>query len=155
MGGVVAMDLAGDESHFPNAAYVGCLRAAKLELGLNTTVHAGEFGDTSPEEVRSAVLEMGADRIGHGYAAASDDGILALLRSRRVHLEICPASARSHGQSSFDAIRRFRELGLSVGLNTDDPASPFENTTLAEVERLARQELGFAPEDVRRAEVVV
>lgn len=68
MGGVVAMDLAGDESHFPNAAYVGCLRAAKLELGLNTTVHAGEFGDTSPEEVRSAVLEMGADRIGHGDA---------------------------------------------------------------------------------------
>ncbi|CAE8636182.1 unnamed protein product, partial [Polarella glacialis] len=41
-GGVVGLDLAGDERDFPNGAYVKCLRHAKTVLGLNTTVHAGE-----------------------------------------------------------------------------------------------------------------
>mmetsp|Transcript_48783 Transcript_48783/g.113074 ORF Transcript_48783/g.113074 Transcript_48783/m.113074 type:complete len:94 (-) Transcript_48783:64-345(-) len=57
--------LQGDESNYPNGAYVDCFRYAKRVLGLRTTVHAGEFPDTSATEVSSAVLEMEVDRVGH------------------------------------------------------------------------------------------
>ena len=44
LGGVVGLDLAGDEWHFNNSvgAVVECFRYAKEVLLLNTTVHAGE-----------------------------------------------------------------------------------------------------------------
>ena len=41
LGAVVGMDLAGDEAHYNNSAYVPCFRRAK-HLGLKTTIHAGE-----------------------------------------------------------------------------------------------------------------
>lgn len=147
MGGVVGLDLAGDEARYPNAAYVHCFRHAKHVLGLNTTVHAGEA--TTAVEVRSAVLEMGADRVGHGYSAVGDADTVLMLRERRVHLEACPASARSEGV--LGAIGVFRTAGLRFGLNTDDPASFIENTTAAEDEAIVKAALGFSDADVRRA----
>ena len=45
LGGVVGMDIAGDEYHFNNSAnhVESCFRFAKRDLQLNTTVHAGEI----------------------------------------------------------------------------------------------------------------
>merc|ERR1712032_1031597 len=86
MGGVVGLDLAGDEAHYNNTQYISCFQHAKQKLGLKTTVHAGEFKGTTAEEVRSAIVEMGADRIGHGYALTSNSSVLALVKERRIHL---------------------------------------------------------------------
>jgi len=151
MGGVVGLDLAGDESHFRNQLYVGCLRYAKRALGLNTTVHSGEFNDTAAEEVRIAVEDMEVDRIGHGYAAAQDPAVLQLLRARRVHVEACPKSALMHGPREFAALEAFKSEGVSFGLNTDDPASFMGNTTAQADEAIVRRFLGFSAEDVAKA----
>mmetsp|Transcript_30157 Transcript_30157/g.45088 ORF Transcript_30157/g.45088 Transcript_30157/m.45088 type:complete len:199 (-) Transcript_30157:134-730(-) len=151
MGGVVGLDLAGDESHFGNSLYVRCLKHAKRDLGLNTTVHSGEFNDTTAEEVRIAVQDMEADRVGHGYAAAGDEGVMRLLGERRVHVEACPMSALRHGPWAFAALPKFLAAGLSFGLNTDDPASFLGNTSAEADEALVRERLAFSREDVRAA----
>jgi adenosine deaminase len=77
LGGVVGLDLAGDEFHYNNSVghVAGCFRYAKEELGLNTTVHAGEMA--GPADVRSAV-EVCA-RV-HMAVSVS---VLTLTRTRR------------------------------------------------------------------------
>ena len=72
---------------------------AKKPILLNTTVHAGEsYTDLhrSYADVRSAILVMRADRIGHGYAATTDEATLELVLSRGVHVEACPAGGHGH-----------------------------------------------------------
>ena len=93
-----------------------CFRTAKAR-GLNTTVHAGEASD--PDDIVSAVLEMGVDRIGHGYVASKNASLLELISARGVHLEACPGTALAEG--SLAAIRAFREHGVSFGLNEVRP----------------------------------
>ena len=148
IGGVVGLDLAGDETDFPNRAYIDCFKHAKT-LGLNITVHAGEFNQTMGNDVHTAIFDMGADRIGHGYAAAFDKDLLRALKERKVHVEACPKSALLHGAWALHAIHSFRQYGLNFGLNTDDPAGSFSNTSAAQDEAIVMQELAFSAEDVR------
>ena len=146
-GGVVGLDLAGDEATYGNDEYVACVRDAKLVLGLNTTVHAGEA--VRPDDVRSAVEEMRVDRVGHAYAAAGNASLVALLRRSGVHVEACPPGAASKGV--LDAIGAFARAGLSFGLNEDDPAPQFANCSMASAEALVRDELGLTDDDIAAA----
>lgn len=120
LGAVVGVDLAGDEWTYDNTAYVPCFRRAH-RLGIATTVHAGEAADQA--DVASAVLEMGVARIGHGYVAAKNASLLALVRSHGVHLEACPGTALAEG--SLSAIGAFAAHNLSFGVNEDDPSPYF------------------------------
>lgn len=149
LGGVVGIDLAGDEFHFNNSyGHVAeCFRYAKLELLLNTTVHAGELAGGA--DVVSAVKVMLADRVGHGYSAVNDQSALAMLIESNVHLEACPAG---HDHNNLNATAIYRKYGLNFGLSTDDPASYFQNTSIEEVETLVRTRLGFSALDIWRAQ---
>ena len=149
LGGVVGLDLAGDETDFPNAAYIDCIRHAK-NAGLNVTVHSGEFNTSQADDVRSAVFSMHADRVGHGYAAAQDPKLLLELRQRGVHLEACPNSALRHGAWALSAIHSFKKNEVLFGLNTDDPAPLFGNTSAEADERIVRS-LNFSREDIHEA----
>lgn len=150
MGGVVGLDLAGDETDFPNAAYVDCMRYAK-DSGLNTTVHSGEFNTTQSKDVHSAVFLMRADRVGHGYAAVQDAQLVHELRRRQIHLEACPKSALRHGAWALRAIHSFKEHQLLFGLNTDDPSLFFCNTSAAADEAIVSDYLNFTVKDIQAA----
>jgi len=147
LGGVVGLDLAGDEPDFDNAPYIECFRKAKEQLGLNTTVHAGEA--VRPHDVLTAVRDMKVDRIGHGYAATEDAEALKALKDYGVHLEACPPGANRH--HVIDAIGVYKEMKLSFGLNEDDPTVYFENCTMDSVEALTREHLSFTDADMRKA----
>jgi len=149
-GGVVGLDLAGDETDFPNRAYKTCFQHAKA-LGLNVTIHAGEFKESMADDVRSAIFEMGADRIGHGYAAVMEPGLFRVMRERGVHVEACPKSALLHGAWALQAIGTFHRENISFGLNTDDPATGFSNTSAAADELIVMRHLNFSAEAVRTA----
>jgi len=151
IGGVVAMDLAGDEVSYPNAPYVSCFKHAKLNLGLKITVHAGEFNLSMAGDVKSAILQMGADRIGHGYAAANDAKLVALANERNIHFEFCPNSALRHGLPLLEAMGVLKGHGVNFGLNTDDPADWIGNTTAAKDEAIVQTELGFNTSDIAGA----
>ena len=149
LGGVVGMDLAGDELHYNNSRgeVEQCLLYAKRELLLNTTVHAGEMSDDEAGDVRSAIEVMRADRVGHGYAAVRDFSVLALLMRSGVHLEACPAGHHDN----LHATGVYREHGLNFGLSTDDPAEYFANITMGGVDALVEARLKFSDADVARA----
>ncbi|MDD3628061.1 MAG: adenosine deaminase [bacterium] len=87
--GVIGVDLAGDESKYPLELYRNPLIIA-VKRGINVTVHAGESGPV--EEIRKAVFEIGAKRIGHGIAIIKDPPLIQMLKEKKVALEVCPTS---------------------------------------------------------------
>jgi len=147
MGGVVGVDLAGSETEYPNPPYIDCLRYAKRDLGLNVTVHSGEFTPAEADDVRSAIEDVKADRVGHGYAAATHPELLARLREGGIHVETCPQK----GEWAWQAIKVFKSHDISFGINTDDPTTYFRNTSLAKVEGLLKDNLKFDEGDIHQA----
>ncbi len=120
--GVVAFGLGGDEARGPAELFRDVYREAR-DLGLHTVAHAGETAGA--ESVRQAVELLGAERIGHGLAAARNPEVVALLRDRRIPLEACPSSNVAMGLiPRFEdyPLPVFLEAGVLLTLNSDDPA---------------------------------
>ena len=119
---LVAMDLAGDEARWPAELFAEHFRRGR-DAGLRVTVHAGE--SAGPGSIRAAISELGAERIGHGFAAQHDAALMDLLAARGIGLEVCLTS-NLHTSLVADyrdhPARRFLDHGLTVCLNTDDPA---------------------------------
>jgi aminodeoxyfutalosine deaminase len=144
--GVVAFGIGGKEDEGPVEWFGGVFRFAR-ERGLHVTAHAGETA--GPESVWGAV-RLGAERIGHGIAAARDPALLAHLRDNGIPLEICISSnlATSAVACLRDhPVRRIYDAGVSIVLNTDDPA--VFHTTLAREYELAAREFGFSESELR------
>jgi aminodeoxyfutalosine deaminase len=120
--GVIGFGIGGDEAAGPARLFAEVFQEAR-DLGLHGVAHAGEA--CGPESIRDAVELLGAERIGHGLTAIRDANVMALLRERRVPLEVCPSSNVSTGLiARFEdhPLRKFLEAGLVVTLNSDDPA---------------------------------
>jgi adenosine deaminase len=121
---VVALSIDGNEavagrtsSRFANAF------ARAREIGLRATVHAGE--SSGPEGVRDAIRILGADRVDHGFRAMEDPRVVSELVERGIHLALCPWSNISLGHfpdRRSHPLDQLREQGVSVSVNTDDPA---------------------------------
>jgi len=125
--GVVAFGIGGDEAR-GTATWFRDLFAYARDGGLRLVAHAGET--TGPESIWEA-LEIGAERIGHGIAAARDESLLARLRERKIPLEICISSNVCTGVVASvedHPVKKIYDAGVPVILNTDDPA--FFRTTL-------------------------
>jgi adenosine deaminase len=120
--GVVAIGIGGDERRGAAELFADVYRAAR-DAGLHTTAHAGE---TCPaQSIRQAVELLGAERIGHGLTAARDPEVMALLRERAVPVEVCLSSNVSTGVLATigdHPLERFLAEGLTVTINSDDPA---------------------------------
>jgi adenosine deaminase len=146
--GVVGLDLTGDEIGYPAGRFVDVFRRAHRE-GLNVTVHAGEAGGA--DNVREAIVQLEAQRIGHGIRAIENSYVVNLLRERRVALEVCPTSNLQTG-----AVRRVGQhplldllaLDLLVTINTDDPS--VSDTTLTDEYVVAMLALGMTFEQIKR-----
>ena len=121
---VIGMDLANDEANFSGAPFAGLFRKAR-EAGLRLTVHAGESDiPTSSQSIRSALDELGAERIGHGVQIYKDPALMEEVAKRGIILELCPTSnILTKSIASLDAypIRQIRAAGVKVCLNADDP----------------------------------
>ncbi len=126
---VVGVDLAGAEGAASAAAFREVFAPARRQK-VRITVHAGE--DQRAESIWEAVYELNADRIGHGLTLGEDPALLALVRDRRVALELCPSSNvqvrggfrapwAGRRQGAPYPLARYLREGLRVTLNTDDP----------------------------------
>ncbi len=167
---VVGFDLAGPEAGWPATRHAALL-ARLRQAGLGLTLHAGEADDG----IR--VLEaarLGAQRIGHGVRladlldAADAPALLAELRQRRVHLEVCPTSNVHTGAAASLALHPIHALwraGVSLSFHTDnrlmsriDPSrealgllqAGFSWADLVQMGLLAA-EASFLPAEVRQA----
>ncbi|MCW2799570.1 MAG: adenosine deaminase, partial [Aeromicrobium sp.] len=61
-----------------------------IAAGLHSVPHAGE--STGPETIWDSINHLGAERIGHGIAAAQDPALMAYLAEHDITLEVCPTS---------------------------------------------------------------
>ena len=120
--GIVGMDLAGNEPDFPSQPFYNIFKEAK-QAGLHVTIHAGEWGPAY--NVREAIEDIGAERIGHGVRVLEDESIVALARERGTAFEVCITSNYQSGVvESLDThpLVKMLESGLNVTINTDDPS---------------------------------
>jgi adenosine deaminase len=157
--GVVAIGLAGDETH-PGDPFVDVFAAAR-EAGLHVVHHAGE--GAGADSIRQAITAGRTERLGHGIRILDDADLVAEVRRRRIPLEVCPSSNVALGFATSlvaHPLPRLREAGLIVTVNTDIPAlidTPlaveyarirdtfgYDDTVLAELAR-AGVDASFAP----------
>jgi aminodeoxyfutalosine deaminase len=144
--GVVAFGIGGSEERGP-AEWFGDAFAFAKGAGLRLTAHAGE--SMGPESVWAA-LGLGAERIGHGIAAARDPALMQHLRQRDIPLEICITSNLVTGvmaRVEDHPVRRLYDAGVPITLNTDDPA--MFSCTLTGEYRLAARQFGFSEAELR------
>src|SRR5262249_1793436 len=117
-------DSAGPEKGNAPRLFKSAFDIARLgRLGL--TVHAGE--DAPAEYVWEAVDRLGAQRIGHGCAAANDPELMRRLAKDGIVVECCLSSnyhTGAVGRGAPHPIQRFLEAGVPVAICCD-------NTTLS------------------------
>jgi adenosine deaminase/aminodeoxyfutalosine deaminase len=144
---IVGIGLGGDERRTGSEPF-RALYAQAAQAGLHLTNHAGET--TGPEAIWEA-LTIGSERIGHALSVLLDGTLIQELKVRRIPLELCPTSNLRTGVCpSFAAhpLRPLFDLGLTVTLNSDDPA--FFGSDLANEYLLAHTEQGFTRDELRQ-----
>jgi adenosine deaminase len=139
--GLVSFGLGGPERGVPRGRFAEHFRAARA-AGLHSVPHAGE--STGPDSVWAALDELGAERIGHGIAAARDEALLARLRADGIVLEICPTSnvcTRSVPSLVEHPLPALVAAGVPVTINSDDP--PMFSTSINREYEVAAELLGL------------
>lgn len=118
---IVAVDLAGDEHRYPAHLFKEHFKRVR-DAGLQVSVHAGEAD--GPQSVWSAIRDLGASRIGHGFRAIEDSALVDYLAKHGVGLEICPTSnlhTSTVENYASHPIKALADRGVKFCLNTDDP----------------------------------
>jgi aminodeoxyfutalosine deaminase len=143
--GVVGFGVGGDETRVHAQEFANVFTFAK-RAGLHLAPHAGE---TSDAQNVWDVVNLGAERIGHGIRAIEDPVLLRHLRDHDIPLEISITSNLATGAvASLDAhpVRRLFDAGVPIVLNSDDPA--MFHTTLTNEYRLAASHFGFSNPEI-------
>lgn len=150
--GTVGLGLGGPETGVHRSDFAPSFTRAR-DAGLHCLPHAGET--VGPDEVWSAVRDLGAERIGHGIGAAADPALLDHLAEHAVTVEVCPMSNVRTGAVPSLAehpLPRIVAAGVPVTLATDDPG--MFDTDLDTEYRVAHDVLGLTPAqlaDIARA----
>ncbi len=155
--GVVALDLANNEYDFPPGPYKNVFQAAK-KAGLKITVHAGEVPVRHDDptvgganNVRVALNELKADRIGHGVKTYEDPQLEHQVIQKHIPLEICPTSnVQTQAVPSMQEhpLYRYHREGAVVTINTDDPG--VSGITLSDDFATITKTFGFTLQDLKR-----
>lgn len=144
--GLVAFGLGGPEVGVPRPQFAPHFAEARAN-GLHSVPHAGET--TGPQTMWDALQDLGAERIGHGIAAAQDPALLAELADRRIPLEVCPSSnvaTRAVARIEDHPLKAIADAGVIVTVNSDDP--PMFGTTLNREYAIAAKLMGLDPAGV-------
>lgn len=93
------------------------------ELGFHLVAHAGEEGP--PAYIQAALDVLHVERIDHGVRCLEDAALTQRLARDKVALTVCPLSnikLRVFDQMCDHNLRKLLEAGLTVTINSDDPA---------------------------------
>ena len=154
-GVVCGFDIAGDEGSFPLSLHAEAVKFCKKN-GVPVTVHAGEWPG-SIDNV-SLALDLGVDRIGHGWSMALDAEVMERCRRQGCVVEICltsnvkPAAGQGWiGSYESHPVRKMFDAGVKICLNSDNHllsgAADRRAHPTGEVEHLI-SDCGFTLEEV-------
>jgi adenosine deaminase len=139
--GLVSFGLGGPEIGVPRPQFEPHFQQA-IAAGLRSVPHAGE--STGPQSIWDSITLLGAERIGHGIAAAQDPALMAHLAEHQITLEVCPTSnvcTRSVPSLAEHPLPVLVAAGVPVTINSDDP--PMFSTTLTQEYEVARELLSL------------
>ena len=142
----LAVDLAGDEKHYPGAQFEKAFQIAK-DAGANITIHAGE--GAGPDRVWEAIELLGAKRIGHGIASIQDPALMKHLAENQICLEVCPTSnwlTNAVTEMKNHPLPILLRAGVPVCINTDDPG--IFGSYLPNEIRICREVLGMSEAEI-------
>ena len=118
---IVAIDLAGDEIHYPAELFSNHFNQAR-DAGLHPCPHAGEAA--GPESIWQAINLLGAERLGHAVSAVKDPALMDFIAEHEIGIE---SNLTSNVQTttvpsySQHPIKQFLAHGIKATINTDDP----------------------------------
>lgn len=147
---LVALDLAGDEAHWPGELFVEHFRKAR-EAGWHITIHAGESAGAA--SIWQAVRQLGADRLGHAVRAMDDPALMDELARLGIGVE---SNLTSNVQTSTvpdylaHPLKTFLERGILASINTDDPG--ISAITLPYEYDIAAPAAGLTPAQIYQAQ---
>ena len=147
---IAALDLAGDELHFPGELFVEHFKIAR-DAGWHSCPHAGEAA--GPESVWQALNDLNAERIGHAVQAVKDPALMEYLAEHKIGVE---SNLTSNVQTSTVAdyashpISIFLRKGIAATINTDDPG--ISAVTISHEYEVAAVAAGLTPEEIFQAQ---
>jgi adenosine deaminase len=147
---IAALDLAGDEAHFPGELFRQHFRVAR-DNGWHITIHAGEIAGAA--SIWQAIRELGAERIGHALSAVDDPALMDYLAGHQIGVE---SSLTSNVQTSCvpdyanHPLKRFLEHGILATINSDDPG--ISGIDLHYEYEVAAPKAGLTPDLIRQAQ---
>ena len=119
---ITAVGLDSSERGHPPAKFAAVFARARRH-GLLAVAHAGEEGP--PEYIVEALDVLQVQRIDHGVRCDEDPALLQRLARERVTLTVCPLSNVKlcvFEHMTQHNLKRLLAAGLSVTVNSDDPA---------------------------------
>lgn len=148
---ICALDLAGDEAHFPAKWFQEHFRRAR-DAGWHITVHAGEI--TSPDSIWHAIRELKAERIGHALSAVEDPALMDYLAEHSICVESCLTSnVQTSCVQDFAShpLKTFLEHGICATINTDDPG--ISGIDLAHEYNVAAAQAGLTQAQIHQVQI--
>ncbi|MBV8031823.1 MAG: adenosine deaminase [Betaproteobacteria bacterium] len=143
-----AVGLDSSEKGHPPAKFARVFQRARAE-GLEAVAHAGEEGP--PAYIREALDLLKVSRIDHGVRCLEDPALVERLAREKVPLTVCPLSnvkLRVFPRLEEHNLKRLMQAGLTVTVNSDDPA--YFGGYIGENFGACQRALGLGREDIRR-----
>jgi adenosine deaminase len=148
---ITALDLAGDEAHFPAEWFRDHFHRAR-DAGWHVIAHAGEIA--GPISIWQAIRELGAERIGHAIYAVDDPALMDYLGEKHIGIESC---LTSNVQTSCvldypsHPLKTFLQKGILATINTDDPG--ISGIDLTYEYNVAAPKAGLTGEQIHQAQI--
>lgn len=120
---VIGLDLAGNEDIALPDYIASLFKDAKQKYHLKSTIHAGETGNIT--NIKDAIDNFEADRIGHGTAAGNNIEMMDYIREKNVCIEVCPISNRLTGavkEDDFHPVIEFVKNNVPFVICSDNPS---------------------------------
>lgn len=147
---IVALDLAGDEVHFPGEMFIEHFRKAR-DAGWHVCPHAGEAD--GPESIWQALNDLGAERLGHAVTAVQDPKLMEHMAENAIGVE---SNLTSNVQTSTvpdypsHPLAAFLHYGIRATINTDDPG--ISAIDISHEYDIAAPAAGLTPQEIAQAQ---
>lgn len=148
---ITALDLAGDELHYPAELFVNHFKIAR-NIGWHITIHAGE--SRGPESIWQSLKLLSAERIGHALSALEDPTLMDYLAEHKIGIESCITSnVQTSCVQSYAShpIKSFLDHGIPATINTDDPG--ISQITLRHEYEVAAPQAGLTDDQIHLAQL--
>lgn len=119
---LIGIGLDSDDRKGPPGNFAGVFARARQE-GFQVPVHCDIDQPHIVDDIRTALMDIRADRIDHGTDIIRSDALTQEAVDRKIGFTVCPISNRAcTGDTQADEIGRLIKRGAVLTVKSDDPA---------------------------------